>query len=316
MSLKNYSKSHIPTYPILQEIFQSHEKAHWLSSEVNLQPAIEQWKSGKITESEKTFIANILRLFTASDVNVAKNYVDILLPRIKNNEARNMLLSFAAREATHQISYALLTDTLGFEEEFYEQFLEYPEMSEKHEFMIEDIGDSTSDLGVFLAKESFLEGVCLFSSFAMLLNFNRNGKMSGAHEIFLWSTRDEDIHAQGLAKLFNILVHDHPEIVNDDFKGKIYSCATEVVRLEHDFIDLVFANGSPEGINCVDIKTYVEYMADRRLNHLGLKKIWHSENPIDWIDMMLGGTNHADFFGRDVTDYSKNNFTDDFDAGY
>ena len=108
-----------------------HDKLAWGEWECDLNEDVAQWKSGKISSSEKNFITQILRLFTQSDVIVGGSYVDVFLPRIKNNEARMMMLSFAQRETIHMRSYALLNDTLGFPESEYTAFLEYEAMADK-----------------------------------------------------------------------------------------------------------------------------------------------------------------------------------------
>ena len=122
--LTQYSQTYKPfIYPWAMEYAEAHEKIHWGSWEAKLQEDLNQWKSDKLTESEKDHITNILRIFTQSDVAVGGNYCDIFIQALKNNEIRNMLLSFANREGTHQRSYALLNDTLGIQEGEYSVFL-------------------------------------------------------------------------------------------------------------------------------------------------------------------------------------------------
>jgi ribonucleoside-diphosphate reductase beta chain len=131
MSLLETSKSYVPVYPEFVEVTRLHEELHWHEGEAKLQEDVEQWKTGKITDQEKYFINSILRLFVQSDVAVGGDYYDNLIPVFKNNEVRNMLGSFAGREGVHQRAYALLSDTLGFGDNFYQEFLEYEDMKEK-----------------------------------------------------------------------------------------------------------------------------------------------------------------------------------------
>ena len=138
MSLLDYSKAFKPfSYPWAMQYATEHEKIHWGEWELNLQDDVSQWKMGQVTEQEKNHVTQILRLFTQSDVAVGGNYCDLFIPKFKNNEIRNMLLSFANREGTHQRAYALLNDTLGFPDSEYEAFLDYKQMVEKIEFMTE-----------------------------------------------------------------------------------------------------------------------------------------------------------------------------------
>lgn len=317
MSLVNYSETYVPKYHDLVEVTKRHEEAHWTEDEAKLQDDVEQWKTGELSQEEMSLIRNILRLFTTSDVNVGQGYYDKLIPMIKNNEARNMLGSFATREGTHQRGYALLNDTLGFGEDFYNEFMDYAEMKDKHEFQIETIGKSYADFAGYLAKQTLIEGVSLFASFAMLLNFDRRGKMKGMSEVVLWSIRDESIHVEGNSMLFRIFLDEHPRIVNDEFKKGVYDCARELVRLEDAFIDRAFEMGDMVNLTAEEVKAYIRYVTDYRLTQLGFKKIWDiEEHPLPWIDALVAATSHGNFFEREIVDYSKNNLTGSFDDYY
>ena len=117
MSLLDLSKSYRPFhYPWAVELTKKHEEIHWVEDEAELSEDVQDWKT-KLTEDEKDFVTQILRLFTQSDVQVGENYHELMIPKFKNNEIRNMLASFANREGVHQRAYALLNDTLGLPDE-------------------------------------------------------------------------------------------------------------------------------------------------------------------------------------------------------
>ena len=282
-----------------------HDKLHWGEWECDLNEDVVQWKSGKISLSEKNFITQILRLFTQSDVIVGGSYVDVFLPRIKNNEARMMMLSFAHRETVHMCSYALLNDTLGFPEAEYTAFLEYKEMADKLEFMQTFDPDTKQGLAKSLAQTVCNEGMSLFSAFVMLLNFQRYGKLKGMCEIVEWSIRDETMHVAGMTELFRTYTHENPEVVNDEFKLSVYEMYRTAVHLEDKVIDLAFEMGPMEGLTSEEVKLYIRYIADRRLTNLGLKPNWDIEsNPLPWLDWVLNGDSFKNFFEGRVTDYS------------
>lgn len=163
-----------------------HEDNHWHEGEANLESDVADWQRN-LTPEEKNLIHQILRLFTQSDVQVGGNYCEHYIPYFKNNEIRNMLLSFAAREGIHQRAYALLNDTINLPESDYRAFLDYEEMADKMEYMGEMDMSSPFSVGLALAKTVFSEGVSLFGAFAMLLNFQRHKKMMGMCEIVRWS---------------------------------------------------------------------------------------------------------------------------------
>lgn len=305
MSLLKTSETYKPfKYPWAVELSKKHEEIHWIEDEAELSEDVQDWKT-KLTDSEKEFITHVLRLFTQSDVQVGENYHELLIPKFKNNEVRNMLSSFAAREAVHQRAYALLNDTLGLPDEDFHKFLEYKEMADKIDFMKEGETNSHTGLALSLAQSVFNEGMSVFASFVMLLNFQRFGKMKGMATIVEWSIRDETIHVQGNSKLFREFCEEHPRIVNDELKSKIYKMAKNAVKLEDKFIDLAFNGNDVQGITKQEVRDYIRHIADRRLLQLGLKtKFNQKDNPLPWLDWVLNGASHDNFFEKRVTEYS------------
>ena len=312
MSLLKTSETYKPfLYPWAVDLAKKHEEIHWIEDEAELSEDVQDWKT-KLTESEKEFITQVLRLFTQSDVQVGENYHELLIPKFKNNEVRNMLSSFAAREAVHQRAYALLNDTLGLPDEDFHKFLEYKEMADKIDFMKEGETNSHTGLAIALAQSVFNEGMSVFASFVMLLNFQRFGKMKGMATIVEWSIRDETIHVQGNAKLFREFTDEHPRIVNDELKSKIYQMAENAVLLEEKFIQLAFKGNDVQGLTKKEVRDYIRHIADRRLLQLGLKPLFNQKkNPLPWLDWVLNGASHDNFFEKRVTEYSVNGMDGD-----
>lgn len=307
------SKTYKPfQYPWAVDLTKTHEEIHWIEDEAELSEDIQDWRT-KLTVGEKEFITQVLRLFTQSDVQVGENYFELMIPKFKNNEIRNMLSSFATREGVHQRAYALLNDTLGLPDEEFHAFLEYKEMADKVEFMSAGSNASHTDLALVLARSVFNEGMSLFASFVMLLNFQRFGKMKGMGTIVEWSIRDETLHVQGNAKLFRTFCDEHPRIVNDELKSQIYEMAKTAVKLEDKFIDLAYANHEIQGLSKEEVKQYIRHIADRRLLQLGMKpKFKVKDNPLPWLDWILNGASHDNFFEKRVTEYSVNGMDGDW----
>ena len=305
MSLLKFSETYKPfLYPWAVELTKKHEEIHWIEDEAELSEDVQDWKT-KLSDDEKVFITHVLRLFTQSDVQVGENYHELLIPKFKNNEVRNMLSSFANREGVHQRAYALLNDTLGLPDEDYHAFLEYSEMADKIDFMKDGNISSHMGLALALAQSVFNEGMSVFASFVMLLNFQRFGKMKGMATIVEWSIRDETIHVQGNAKLFREFTDEHPRIINDELKSKIYQMAENAVALEDKFIQLAFKGNSVQGLTKKEVRDYIRHIADRRLLQLGLKPLFkQKKNPLPWLDWVLNGASHDNFFEKRVTEYS------------
>ena len=294
-----------------------HEKAHWIEDEIDLGEDVSDWKTNKVTPIEKDYITNILRLFTQSDVAVGQNYYDQFIPKFKNNEVRNMLGSFANREGVHQRAYALLNDTLGLPDSEYHAFLEYKEMTNKIDFMQKSDNTTQRGLALAMAKSVFNEGVALFASFVMLLNFQRVGKMKGMGKVVEWSIRDESMHVEGNSKLFKAFVAEHPKLVDNDFKKEIYGMAKDIVKLEDKFIELAYEMGDIEGLTKDEVKTYIRYITDRRLLQLGLKTNFKvKNNPLPWLEWILNGADHTNFFENRVTEYEVAGLTGSWETAY
>ncbi len=282
------------------------EQSHWLHLEVPMHEDVKDWKT-KLTSSEKNFLTQIFRFFTQGDLDVAGGYVNNYLPYFPQPEIRMMLCSFAAREALHVAAYSHLIETLGMPETTYSDFLEYEAMREKHEYFAQIAGQDEQTIAQQIAAFSaFTEGMQLFSSFIMLLNFARHGKMKGMGQIITWSIVDETNHAESMIKLFRTFVEENRHIWKDDLKRQIYLIADKMVSLEDKFIDLAFEFGDMENLTGADVKQYIRYIADRRLISLGLKGIFKvKKNPLPWVELMINSPSHSNFFETRSTDYGK-----------
>jgi ribonucleoside-diphosphate reductase beta chain len=303
-------------YPWAYEAWLRHEQIHWLHSEVPMVEDVKDWKN-KLTASEKQFLTHIFRFFTQGDIDVASGYVKNYLPYFPQPEVRMMLLGFAAREALHIAAYSHLIETLGLPDTMYNQFLEYDAMRQKHEYVLDIANENTTKqntakhIAVFSA---FTEGMQLFSSFIMLLNFPRNGTMKGMGQIVTWSIIDETVHTESMIKLFRTYIEENREIWNDELKGELYTIATRMVELEDKFIDLAFEMGEMQRLSKEDVKQYIRYIADRRLISLGLKGIFKvKKNPLPWVEEMVNSPVHGNFFENRVTDYAKGSLSGTWD---
>ena len=292
-----------------------HEQSHWLHTEVPMHEDIKDWKK-VLTKEEKQFLTHIFRFFTQGDIDVAGGYVKNYLPYFPQPEIRMMLMGFAAREALHVAAYSHLIETLGLPEATYNQFLDYQEMKDKHDYVL-DIsnanGDAASTATHIAVFSAFTEGMQLFSSFIMLLNFPRTGKMKGMGQIVTWSIVDETMHAENMIKLFRTYIEENKDIWNDELKSRIYTIAEKMVELEDKFIDLAFSMGAMDGLSSEDVKKYIRYIADRRLISLGLKGIFKvKKNPLPWVEEMINAPTHTNFFENRATDYAKGALSGDW----
>jgi len=304
---RNYFKPF--NYEWAYQAFLASEQMHWLHTEIPMHEDIVDWET-KLDDNERRFLTHIFRFFTQGDIDVAGAYVNNYLPLFPQPEVRMMLSSFAAREAIHIAAYSHLIETLGMPETTYSEFLQYKEMKEKHEyiesFIQKDENSIAQQVAVFSA---FTEGMQLFSSFVMLLNFNRNGKMKGMGQQIAYSIADESLHCDSMIRLFREFIKENRHIWTDDLKSQLYSIAEKMIELEDAFIDLAYGVHEQERLTKAEMKQYIRYIADRRLIALGLKGIFKvKKNPLPWVDGMLS-VSVTNFFENRVTDYAKGSLT-------
>ncbi len=304
LSTRNYYKPF--DHPWMFDYYQQQNQMMWLPEDVPLHNDVKDWQD--MSSEEKNLLTQIFRLFTQSDVDVASGYIDKYMRVFKIPESRMMMCAFANMESIHQHAYSLLLDTVGMPEIEYKAFAEYEAMADKHEYISNSplkLKDKTSIAKNLAIYSGFTEGLQLFSSFAILLNFPRFGKMKGMGQIVTYSIRDESMHVEAMTKLFREFIKENIDIWTDDFKKEIYQACREMVDLEDKFLDLVFQMGDIQGLSKDEMKTYIRYIADRRLLQLGLKTNYGvKDNPLNWIDDVLG-VEHQNFFEGRATTYMK-----------
>ncbi|WP_203291654.1 ribonucleotide-diphosphate reductase subunit beta [Maricaulis parjimensis] len=292
-------------YPWAYEFWQRQQQVHWLPEEVPLGEDCKDWAT-KLNDKERNLLTQIFRFFTQSDVEVGANYMENYMPLFKPVEVRMMLAAFSNIETVHIAAYALLLETIGMPDSEFSAFMEYQEMAAKHDYLgqfgVETNEDILTSMAVF---GGFTEGLQLFASFAMLMNFPRFNKMKGMGQIVTWSIRDESLHCEGMMKLFHTFAAE-TGAYTQDVKDKIVECCETVVKLEDKFIELAFEAGEVEGMTPDDIKQYIRYIADWRLKQLKLPALYGvKEHPLPWLTEILNGVEHANFFEARATEYSK-----------
>jgi ribonucleoside-diphosphate reductase beta chain len=306
MSLLEARKTYKPfEYPWAYDFWKRQQQIHWMPEEVPLGEDCRDWAQ-KLTEHERNLLTQIFRFFTQADVEVQDCYHDKYGRVFKPTEVKMMLTAFSNMETVHIAAYSHLLDTIGMPESEYSAFLEYEEMADKHNYMQQFGVDNDEDIARTLAMfGAFTEGMQLFASFAMLMNFPRFNKMKGMGQIVSWSVRDESLHCEGIIRMFHEFVRER-DCLTKAVKEDIIDICQKSVRLEDNFIDLAFEMGPVSGMTPKEIKKYIRYIADWRLGQLGLQPIYMvEEHPLPWLAPLLNGVEHANFFEQRATEYSK-----------
>lgn len=293
-------------YPWAYEAWLQQQRIHWLPEEVPMADDVKQWNT-VLTQPEKNLLTQIFRFFTQSDIEVNNCYMKHYMKVFKPTEVLMMMSAFSNMETVHVAAYSHLLDTIGMPETEYSAFMEYSEMRNKYDYMqtfsVDDDHSIAMTMAVFAA---FTEGLALFASFAMLMNFPRFNKMKGMGQIVTWSVRDETLHCQSVIKLFNTFIQENPQIWTMKLKSEIREACEKIVGMEDKFIDLAFEMGPVEGMTANDVKGYIRFIADRRLRSLNLDPVYNiDKNPLPWMDIMLNADEHANFFEQRATEYTK-----------
>lgn len=315
MSITTYREVYKPfEYDKAFDFWEKQQNAHWLPSEVAMSKDINDW-TANLTESERLVVGQILKSFTQTEISVNDYWsrkVSLWFPK---PEICMMASAFASMETVHTVAYAYLNDSLGLDD--YSAFLADPTAMAKLNALKNTKGKSKRDIARSLAIFSgFTEGVNLFSSFAILMNFARFNLLEGVETIVSWSVRDESLHSEAGCWLFRTFIEENPEIWDHELKKDIYDAARLSVKLEDDFIDHAFSLGEIRGLETHDLKNFIRMRANAKLFDLGLKTNWknidtNSIKKMAWFDELSGGTKLTDFFSSRVTDYSKCGFTQD-----
>lgn len=309
MSLLTPRASYAPfEYEQAYKYWELQQQSHWLHNEISMASDINDWKIN-LTDTEKQVVGHILKGFTQSEVFIQEYWGQMVGKWFKKPEIQMMAATFSSFESIHAVSYAYLNQSLGLED--FDAFLHEPTAKAKIDRLINTKGKSKEEIARSLAIFSaFNEGVNLFSSFAVLLNFSRFNKLKGIGQIISFSIKDESLHSDAGCWLFRTLVSEFPEIMTDALKEELYDAARLTVELEDAFISKAFEKGNIEGIEISDLKAFIRFRTNTKLGDLGLKKLWRNLDKqalerMSWFDVLSSGVAHADFFSSRVSDYAK-----------
>lgn len=316
MSVFKTSESYRPfTYTWAVEAARKHSiDMFWDVHQCELQDDLRQYnsKDGLATANvthvvNKKILDDTLCLFTEMDKTVGEGYTN-LLPLIKNNEIRNMMLTFAQREVVHQRAYALAAETFGFTDGDWRRFAEYVEMRDKLDAMSEKFYEDgvrvELEAVIRLAQIAIGEGVGLFGAFTNLLNFKRWGKLVGFNDINQWSLLDEQEHVVNNFRTIKEMRKDLSEAENIYLNEVIYKILDAFVEAEFKYLDLVYKDGNQEDLTIEQAKENILYLRELRLYQLGMIGLSEvRKNPVPWMEWLVSGAKQDNFFEKRVTDY-------------
>lgn len=289
---------------------------HWMPSEVPMQKDIEIWRSDLLTPQERLLIKRNLGFFATAESLVANNLVLAIFKYITNAECRQYLLRQAFEEAIHTHTFLHIVESLGLDEkEIFNMYREIPSIQAKDEFEMTftsslvkgDIETTTLHgkqefLRNLIAYYVVMEGIFFYSGFAMILSFQRRNLMPGIAEQFQYILRDETIHLNFGIDLINGIKAENPEVWNVKFQEELLVMIRKAVKLEIAYAEDCLPQGVI-GLNALLFTDYVQHIADRRLERIGLPKQYGSLNPFPWMSETMDLSKEKNFFETRVTEY-------------
>lgn len=296
-------------YPKAYDFWMIQQQVHWMPTEVSMARDISDWTL-HMTEAEKNVVGNVLKGFTQTEICVNEYWTNRVTKWFPKPEIVMMASTLGAFETIHTVAYAYLNDSLGLDD--YDAFMEdkatkakldrLTDMPKENSYM-----DIARSLAIFSA---FTEGVNLFSSFAILMSFSLSNRLLGVKQIVSWSVRDESLHSMAGCWLFKTFVKENPRIWNDTLKKDLYEAAKLTVKLEDKFIDKCFELGPIENLDPNDLKQYIRYRTNTKLQDIMLKPIFKKIDKaaidrLSWFDVLASGQEFQDFFAQQPTTYSK-----------
>jgi ribonucleoside-diphosphate reductase beta chain len=279
-------------YPYFFSEYQKALASVWRPEEVSFESDIRDWQTA--SQNEKEIVGGILRGFTTLETHVS-DYWARIPDWFPKHEIAAVARMFSLSEVIHAQAYNLLSDTLGLDE--FEAFLGDPVAQQKIGYFL-DKKSIKESLAIFSGAG---EGVSLFSSFSVLLSLNLTGKYRGLSQIISWSINDEQQHSDVGTALFRELVAEDP-LTAEEEEG-IYAGFDAVIENEFAFIKKIFDGKTIDTISQYDLRNFILYRANDRLEKLGLtpKYIYKHEmadNIKKWFNPLAAGATSTDFFAQ------------------
>lgn len=290
---------------------------HWLPTEIGMQVDIEQWKSeNALTPDEREAFQTVLGFFTTADSIAANNIVMAIYKHVTSPECRLYLLRQGFEEAVHTHAYQYIVESLGLDEgKIFNMYREVESIYDKASFILtfnEGIFNPNFKTGTFESDQKFLEnlvvaclimeGIFFYSAFAVMFGFQRQKKMVGSAEQIQYIMRDESVHLNFGISLINGIKAEQPELWTPEFQQHVINLVKEATELEYTFAQTVFPKGI-FGMNAEGFKQYIEHIADRRLQAIGLPAQYGVANPFPWMSEAVDLNKEKNFFETRVIEY-------------
>jgi ribonucleoside-diphosphate reductase beta chain len=291
-------------------------KNHWQPQEVPMGRDIALWKSNALTDDERRVILRNLGFFSTAESLVANNIVLAIFKHVTNPECRQYLIRQAFEEAIHTHAFHYIVESLGLDgHDVFAMHQEVNSIAGKDEFdmaLTEAIlrpgftTETTEGAQQFLENlvgyYVIMEGIFFYSGFAMMLSFHRQNRMTGIGQQFQYILRDESTHLNFGIDLINGIVAENPHLWTVELRERIEAKVAQAVELEIAYAEDCLPRGVL-GLNVALFRDYVQHVADRRLERIGLPARYGSANPFPWMSEAADLKKEKNFFETRVIEY-------------
>jgi ribonucleoside-diphosphate reductase beta chain len=291
---------------------------HWMPQEVNMTADVATWKSSDgLSEDERRIVMRSLGYFSTADSLVANNLVLGIYRLITNPECRQYLLRQAFEEAIHTHAYQYCIESLGMDEgEIFNMYREVPSVAKKAAWSLShthELSDPNFSTGTIEADQQLLrnligfygvtEGIFFYCGFTQILSMGRRNKMTGVAEQFQYILRDESMHLNFGIDVINQIKLENPHLWTEEFKEEVTQMILEGTALEIEYARDTMPRGVL-GMNAAMMEEYLHFIANRRLNQLGLSEQFPSaQNPFPWMSEIMDLRKEKNFFETRVIEY-------------
>ena len=303
-------------YPTFFEMFKDGIKNTWTVEEIDFSTDLVDLKQ-RLTPAEVHVIQRLVAFFATGDSIVSNNLVLNLYKHINSPEARLYLSRQLYEEAVHvQFYLTLLDNYIPEPSERNAAFAavdNIPSISKKADFCMKWM-DSIQELDTLETDEhrrqfllnlvcfaGCIEGLFFFAAFAYVYFFRSRGMLHGLAAGTNWVFRDESAHLEFAFEVVNKVREQHPEMFDAKMQQQVTQMMREAVDAELQFSEDLL-EGGVAGLSTRDMREYLQYVADQRLERLGMAKIFGSRNPFPFMDLQ-DVQELTNFFERRVSAY-------------
>jgi ribonucleoside-diphosphate reductase beta chain len=308
---------HPMKYKWAYDLYNQAVRNSWFPHEIALGEDLADWKA--MTTDEKFAVQFLMSFFNPAELIVNRTLALGVYPYLKSPECHLYLARQMFEEANHCVSFEYVLETFPIDRsKVYDTHLELPSMRAKEAFIdrfLSRMSETTLDMNSVEGKKDFIrnlvaynivmEGIWFYSGFMVALSFRQRNQLRNFGSMITWVLRDESLHLKFGIQLVHTVLEENADLLTEEFANEIRNIIIEGVGLEVSYNKDMFPKGIL-GLNADYVNQYVQYVADRRLEELGLTPHFNVTNPAKWMSTATDVFELVNFFEAQNTSYEVN----------